>query len=458
MASDLLLRWQVGTDTDIGGGRENQDSCFIWENVRERICVVCVLDGHGREVGKIAATAARSVLLEFFAAHYTELKTSPYECLVRAHEIAHMGIKAAFRSELERMDFEVSETEEGYLLKRKMGVQGQPWSCVHGGSSCSICALVDGRLYIANVGDSTGTLCSLQPVLSRANVHPLGDSALAAGARAREPTVADTERSTTIVLTAEHSPECPYEYIRLRDFRPREGDPRQPSLNVVYDTPSHEKVNCPQVFALNEGGQPVVTNKGSYYKNVRKEWASLVSTPPSARFQDALAFTRSLGDLHLHTYGVTHYPEVQMVDLRGVFSALVSNAVPMATVAAVGGGAGAGAGAGTGDQLSDGTTDSEQSNKTAASTPPMLCLVLATDGVWDNWTYEDVTRFVMDSSCVDAVAAGADGAHRVALSFMQRNAFYSKRNFGNQADNATGIVLYISPAQSFPVTSPDFDA
>jgi hypothetical protein len=41
----------------------------------------------------------------------------------------------------------------------------------------------------------------------------------------------------------------------------------------------------------------------SYYKNVRKEWASLVSTPVTAKFQDALAFTRSLGDLHLHTYG-----------------------------------------------------------------------------------------------------------------------------------------------------------
>ena len=36
-----------------------------------------------------------------------------------------------------------------------------------------------------------------------------------------------------------------------------------------------------------------------YYKNVRKEWASLVATPTSARFQDALAFTRSIGDFHL---------------------------------------------------------------------------------------------------------------------------------------------------------------
>lgn len=74
----------------------------------------------------------------------------------------------------------------------------------------------------------------------------------------------------------------------------------------------------------------------------------------------------------------------------------------------------------------------------------------------DNWTYEDVTKFVLDPSCIDAVAAGADGAHRVTLSFMQRNAVYSKRNFGGQADNATGIVMYLSPSVAFPA-SPEFD-
>ena len=31
--------------------------------------------------------------------------------------------------------------------------------------------------------------------------------------------------------------------------------------------------------------------------------ASLVATPNTAQYQDALAFTRSLGDLHLQTYG-----------------------------------------------------------------------------------------------------------------------------------------------------------
>lgn len=89
-----------------------------------------------------------------------------------------------------------------------------------------------------------------------------------------------------------------------------------------------------------------------------------------------------------------------------------------------------------------------------------LCVVLATDGVWDNWMYEDINKFVMDISCLNAVVnsfyppqdsaespASGDGGKRVASSLMQRNAIYSRRNFGNQADNATGIVLYLRSDQ-----------
>ena len=79
----------------------------------------------------------------------------------------------------------------------------------------------------------------------------------------------------------------------------------------------------------------------------------------------------------------------------------------------------------------------------------LMCLVLSSDGVWDNWVYPDVTKFVMDQSCVKAVYGAADGANRVAKSFMSRNMLFSKRNFGTQADNATGIVLYISSSSSF---------
>jgi hypothetical protein len=106
-----------------------------------------------------------------------------------------------------------------------------------------------------------------------------------------------------LVITAEHSPESPSEFCRLRTFRPKPGDPMQPALAVVYDSPSADKAKCTPVFVLDDAGVPTAINKGKYYKNVRKEWASLVSTPSTARFQDALAFTRSLGDLHLHTFG-----------------------------------------------------------------------------------------------------------------------------------------------------------
>jgi serine/threonine protein phosphatase PrpC len=180
----------------------------------------------------------------------------------------------------------------------------------------------------------------------------------------------------------------------------------------VYDSPSVDKIHCPPVFELTADGIPRVTNKGKYYKNVRKEWASLVSTPHTARFQDALAFTRSLGDLHLSTYGVTNLPEVRKIILDKIYDAMDAHAAATAA--------------------------------TVAQAPPMLCVVLATDGVWDNWEHADVSRFVLDATCIKAVSDGPDGAQKVALSFMQRNAHYSKKNFGRSADNATGIVMYLT--------------
>ena len=75
-----------------------------------------------------------------------------------------------------------------------------------------------------------------------------------------------------------------------------------------------------------------------------------------ARFQDALAFTRSLGDLHLHVYGVSFDPEVVEYDLAQIY---------------------ADAGL-VGDKAKD---------KTSA-------LFVCTDGVWDNWRYDDITKHV----------------------------------------------------------------
>lgn len=120
--------------------------------------------------------------------------------------------------------------------------------------------------------------------------------------------------------------------------------------------------------------------------------------------------------------GVTHFPEVQSVDLVPVFESL--NRI----------------------QAYDDPI-----------TPPTLAVVLASDGIWDNWDYPDVTSFIVnpelrkhsnkrsnDGFCED------DDPHVGHTKYLSRaliktNAEYANRNFGNQADNATGIVLLIHP-------------
>jgi hypothetical protein len=63
-------------------------------------------------------------------------------------------------------------------------------------------------------------------------------------------TAPDATASKVLVLTAEHSPECPYEFDRLRKFRCRENDPNQPALFVVYDSSTHDKSLCNAVFDI----------------------------------------------------------------------------------------------------------------------------------------------------------------------------------------------------------------
>jgi len=311
-------------------------------------------------------------------------------------------------------------------------------------SSSSVCTDVESVSSSGLVSDISTVFTNmnqsaLRPAVNRYGVGGRAEEAIRQHQRQHVGSVSDSSAtSSALILTAEHSPESPAEYLRMCSARPTTpqyshplvttscnnlttqcfaplSELPSPELLVVYDESNMpEKTRCPKVFAFDEQAHQLkVTNNGRYYKNVRKEWASLVATPPSAKFHDALAFTRSLGDFHLHTYGVSQYPEVQCIDLGALIRKYrFDNAIPL------------------------------------------VCLVLATDGVWDNWTYEDVTKFVMDRSCVHAVMASGSanaGAARVSHSFLHRNMIHSKHNFGGQADNATCIVMYLSTDQAFPM-------
>jgi serine/threonine protein phosphatase PrpC len=82
---------------------------------------------------------------------------------------------------------------------------------------------------------------------------------------------------------------------------------------------------------------------------------------------------------------------------------------------------------------------------------PALCVVLASDGIWDNWEYAHVTDHVMNpvnaTGGPPGAGPGVERATQVSKSLIKANAVHANRNFGDQADNATGVVLYIHPTQ-----------
>jgi serine/threonine protein phosphatase PrpC len=202
----------------------------------------------------------------------------------------------------------------------------------------------------------------------------------------------------------------------MRQYRPNPTDKTLPALSFVYDTLTASKLQCPPIFQVSKDShsQEVVTRtgRGTYYKNVRNEWATLVATPPGAAFQDALAFTRSIGDLHLQTYGVSHLPDITWMDL------LAYTVTP------------------------PGATAPESAT---VSGPIVLCA--SSDGVWDNWKFEDVSQFLLHPGRVE-FALKHETSQACCVDLMQANLERARVNFGNSADNMTAVLAYMVPRKS----------
>ena len=332
----------------------------------------------------------------------------------------------AFVAHYETRGVECKVEAGGFIVKRNRSNMG--WSCVHGGSTASVAIILDGELLIsANVGDSTALMCglgnSIKPFSLYSSFEP----------ESCEADPGNTGGASYSVLSAEHSPETPSEYVRMREFRPcPQRGKHHSEMLFVYDAPSYSKYDCPHVFKVDtQTATPVVTNNGRYYKSVRSEWATLVTTPPHSRFQDALAFTRSVGDLHLQTYGVTCKPDVCVLDLKQMFVARAAEPgwVP--------------------------------------GTPALL--MVCSDGIWDNWKFPDiVSHFARTEQAylaprtevsgvsgagadgavdLDGIVQGADAATVDLITrFMTVNKAEAHKNFGSSADNMSAVACAIFPS------------
>ena len=396
-----------GSFTNIGGGYENQDEVGVIHLPSTDTNVLLVADGHGKQYGKFFAQKTVCFLKEYICANFES----------QFHEDKRAFIQQMFTENQDYLRRSIIEelTSKGYIVNESDGYpiykannDHSEWSVLLGGTTLSMVIITDNKMYIANVGDSSGKLCSNNKSLSKRFIKYLSDTSLDADQSDTKQMeinasygMVGSVHSDTLDLIRNHDCQDLEEFKTCISRCPNPDNLLEPLLTFKYDTRNVGKYPIFSISTENICKGPLPPSSLYYYKDVNKTIATLVASPklPYSPWNVALAFTRSFGDFALNNMGLTYLPEVQEIDL--------------------------------GEVLHSQPVDS------------MLCLALCTDGVWDNWTDTNLQEFVCHTSCVDAVRNHDNGAQRVCDSFCARNELFGRNNFGSTRDNASGILMYI---------------
>ena len=403
---------QIGIDT-IAGRVINQDSFCVIHKPEINCYIFMVADGHSKDTGQIASQTCTETLKIFTDENIELLQTNPVLFLENYYTSVHQKVRESFVAYIESKGDEANIDSRGIVSSRKKDTKS--FKQISGGATLSVSVFINNILYSSNVGDSSCILFSNKSNLQQSMMKYEKDAA----DEHRTKTFANAEFARELVLTAEHSPDSSDEYIRIRNFRNSELDKNQAELLFVYDITDREKPLCSRIFDISEDGTPTKAPMTEYYyKNVKKDPATYVSVPFNNDYPDAVAFTRSIGDFNITAYGVSEKPEIHSIDMNAIF--MNEREIRLKED----------------ELLTDGGSE---------YAIPIFCLVLATDGYWDNWTNEIAGKFIMDPSCLRAINTNpTEGAQKVAKSFGQRNLYYANKNFGSSKDDQTCIVAYIS--------------
>lgn len=189
-------------------------------------------------------------------------------------------------------------------------------------------------------------------------------------------------------LTVDHGPESQEEYHRVASL-PKEEHPFK--LMFVYDKMTVlRKYECPLVF--NPDGtrdQSFTANpwgNGLHPTNVRYEPAVYAVTPQTiGKDSTCIAMTRALGDFYAHQFGLTFEPSVQIHKLpkNGEFA-----------------------------------------------------ILLASDGIWDCWKYDDFAELVKD--CYSA----GKSTSAVGEQILEESVSRAISNFGAKHFDDASLVLW----------------
>ncbi|KAG6604533.1 Uridine phosphorylase [Phytophthora cinnamomi] len=445
--SGLGVNVAVSGISNIGAtaNRENQDAFFTFYDPKNAALVVGLFDGHGRDTGRDVATAAKRYFEAQFQGYshedYARLQRDPEGFFHELFASCHQVLKYMLRDLYERAGHFVEEHQPDGFLVRHNWHTGTVAS-VRGGTTATVVVVLNGRMYLANVGDSAALMISTRPAMRADDVKVHGNDG-ADVLRQNEQLNDDssegnnhTPRSNILILSGNHSPESATEFFRARSTRRSSLDAALPALRFVYDSTEPKSRRLP-VFTLANNGELHRNPRGDYYKNVRDEWATVVATPFTSLFPDALAFTRSLGDFHMHSYGVSCDPTVTELSLEWV----VARHLRLATHS-------------LDNQDSHNYDDADKDRMSCASNSSSeepsehtFMLLVASDGVWDNWAFRDLHSFLctandnkslrQQSEVVSTEFAPVDA---VVSSLMDVNLQRAASYFGDQADNMTAVL------------------
>ena len=395
--------WSNRTPHMWAGGRKGaktyqEDSWLTYISPSESVYIGAVFDGHGGYNGTVASCTARDYLHRFCQANASELEgwsSEEWQQLLRdLFERMHAEIKRRFVEDSETSNTHANSMAGGKRYVDEKGIvrsaNGDP---VHGGSTATVIVMKQDReagtatLITANVGDSTALL------LPRDGEHSF--------------------------LSIDHGPENPEEYARICQL-PASQHPLK--LLFVYDkTNQLRKYDCPLVFLQPSPSQPsqrdpvYVSNPwghGLHPTNVRYEPAVYAVTPKAVvKDSTCIAMTRALGDFYAHQFGLSWVPSITAKQL------------------VVKGSSGA-----------SGSSGGEEAVEAEG-----FVVVLASDGIWDCWKYEEFHAYLCALLFERRLSVGAMG--ETALDESMERAI---ANFGNKHYDDACVVVWQFGGSSTP--------
>lgn len=193
-------------------------------------------------------------------------------------------------------------------------------------------------------------------------------------------------------VAVDHGPENPDEFRRVQSLS-KESHPTK--LLFVYDKANvFRKYECPKVFTDDGKRDPVFVENpwghGLHPTNVRYEPGVYAVTPRNiSRDTTCIAMTRALGDFYAQQFGLTHVPSVTVRKL------------PL---------------------------DAD------------FALLVASDGIWDCWKYEELAQYVgtKQKEC--------DSLARLVEVTLGESIARALANFGTKSYDDAALVIIPSPA------------